>query len=128
MSAVPPDSASSPARATPPPALLAACGQARRPNAERARHVARGLDGVMRAGRQAQAAARARLVDDSDLGAFYGDGVGRAHSHARHTGHAKARIDPKVHVLSGRGAAASSKSVYQGAKTCDRRHTLSMGT
>ena len=73
----------------------------------RAGHVARRPDCIVRARRQAQPAARARLVHDSDLVAFNGDGVGGAHSDARHARHAQSRIDPKVHVSCSRGAAAS---------------------
>src|SRR2546430_897949 len=85
------------------------------------------LDRVVRARREAQPAARTRLVHDPHDGAFDRHRVGGTHPYAGHTGHARVGFDLKVHETAGRGAAALRKTSSKGAVTWTPEHCLSIG-
>ena len=80
----------------------------------------------MRARRQAQPAARARVVHDPHDRAFDRHGIGGAHPYAGHAGHARVGFDPKVHETTGRGAAILRATSSEGAVTWTERHCLSI--
>src|SRR2546427_3419894 len=90
-------------------------------------HVAHRLDRVVRARREAQPAARTRLVHDPHDGAFDRHRVGGTHPYAGHTGHARVGFDLKVHETAGRGAAALRETSSKGAVTWTPEHCLSIG-